>query len=655
VVLSVGFEPGSSVKQLAETTGVELNEYGFCRMSELAPMESSVPGVFVCGAFAGPKDIPETVVDASGAAAKASELIAAARNTLVTTKSYPDETEVSGEEPRIGVFVCHCGINIGAYVDVPAVVEYAKSLPNVVHVDENLYTCSQDTQQTMVDRIREHGLNRVVVASCTPRTHEPLFQETLREAGLNPYLFEMANIRDQCSWVHMNEPERATQKAKDLVRMAVGKARRIEPLAPMSMDITQKALVIGGGLAGMTAALAIAGQGFDVHLVEREGELGGNARRISHGMDGEDVREYLDNLVQRVESEGRITVHTDASIVGIDGFVGNFVTRISVKDDETEVEHGAVVVATGAKESRPDEYLFGENEKVVTQHDLEGMLADGDSFAGKTVTMIQCVGSREDRRPYCSRVCCRDAIKNAIRLKEASDDTQVFVLYRDMRAYGYSEKHYRKARELGVIFIRYEVDAKPDVSASNGGLDVKVKDRILDMDLNINTDLLVLSPAIEPHDDAGELAKQLKVPLNSDGFFLEAHVKLRPVDFATDGVFLAGMAHSPKTMGESIAQAYAAGSRASILLSQGTVNIQPMISSVNEDLCIGCGLCASNCPYSAIELRLVEGGKKAHVISASCKGCGVCGASCPKQAITMRHFTNDEINAQIIACGEKGA
>lgn len=650
IVLSVGFEPGDSIKSLAEKSGIQLNQYGFSKNSELNSLETSVPGIYACGAFTGPKDIPETVMEASGAAAKASSTIMSQRNKLVSSKEYPDEIDVSGKEPRIGVFVCHCGINIGAYVDVPDVVKYAKTLPNVVHADENLYTCSQDTQLLLVDLIKKHDLNRVVIASCSPRTHEPLFQETIREAGLNPYLFEMANIRDQCSWVHMEEHDKATAKSKDLVSMAVNKARLIESLPPMSMGVIQKALIIGGGLAGMTSALAIAEQGYEAYLVEKEAELGGNLRNLHYDLEGHDIAKMLDELVKKVNASDKIQIFTDTKVSNIDGFIGNFHTTLE-SEKTLEIDHGAIILATGAQESKPNEYLFGDDERVVTQLDLEARLSKGEDLNGKTITMIQCVGSREEGRPYCSRICCKDAIKNALKIKELNPDSQVFILYRDMRTYGYSEKQYKEAREKGVIFIRFDVEKKPDVKKGQDGLEVLIHDLILNEDILINTDILALSPAIVPREGSEELAKQLKVPLNSDGFFLEAHVKLRPVDFATDGIFVAGMAHSPKSMGETISQAYAASSRASILLSKDTVSIEPTISSIDPELCVGCGLCVMNCPYNAIELKLREGGKKAEVISVSCKGCGVCGASCPHLAITMKHFTDNEITAQILAYG----
>ena len=651
VVLSVGFIPNESAKKLAGKFNIKLNEFGFSETVELNPTKTARSGVYVCGAFSGPKDIPETIMESSGAAANAGSIISSQRNRLVKKKKYPPEIDVTEKEPRIGVFVCHCGINIGAYVDVPSVVEYAKSLPNVDYAEENLYTCSQDTQKKIVDKIKEHKLNRIIVASCTPRTHEPLFQETLREAGLNPQLFEMANIRDQCSWVHMNEQKAATEKAKDLMKMAVAKARLIEPLQPIKIDIIQKALVIGGGLAGMTSALSIANQGFDVFLVEKDNNLGGNLNHIKYTLRNSKIQEHLKSLIKKVEKHPKIHVYKNANIDKIDGFIGNFKTIIKNGKMSLEIDHGVVIVATGAEESKPEEYLYGKDKRILTQLELEEQLAKKTSFKGKTIVMIQCVGSRDKKRTYCSRICCTNAIKNALKLTEQNPDTQVYVLYRDVRTYGFTETFYEKAREKGIIFIRYDVDDKPEIKTGKGDLEVLIHDLILDEKLLIHADNVILSPAIVPRKGNEELAKLLKVPLNENGFFLEAHVKLRPVDFATDGVFLAGMAHFPKTIDETISQAYAAASRAMTLLSKDQLEIEPRISSVDETKCIGCGLCVSLCPSNAIELQLKEGGRKAEVIAVSCKGCGICGASCPQQAITMKHFSNTEITAQIEAYG----
>ena len=675
VVLSVGLSPSDSSVKLANRLGIELNEYKFCKTREFEPLKTSIDGVFVAGAFQGPKDIPESVMQASGAACDASSILSDVRGTLIKEKEYPPEIDVTGQEPRIGVFICHCGINIGGFLRVPEVVEYAKTLPNVVHAEDNLYTCSQDTQEKIKEAIKEYKLNRVVVASCTPRTHEPLFQETIREAGLNRHLFEMANIRDQCSWIHMHEPDEATQKAKDLVRMAVAKARLIEPLPALPLDVTQKALVIGGGLAGMTAALEFAKQGYESFLIEREKELGGNLRHIYYSLNGEDMQKFLKSLIKEVETNPKITIYKGAEIENIEGFVGNYKTRIKVKMQKAkvkseELEHGVIVVATGAVESEPEEYLYGKDKRVITQKDLEKLIVEARSKRQEarknlasdilhltSVVMIQCVGSRNEEHPYCSRICCSVALKNALKLKEINKDVNIFVLYRDIRTYGFKEELYEKAREKGIVFIRYEKDGKPEVKRSKDGLKVEIKDPLLNDTLNIPADLVVLSPAIVPDKDNEELAKLLKVPLNEDKFFLEAHVKLRPVDFATEGVFLAGMAHSPKFIDETIAQAKAAVARAVTIISKDKYMAEPTIAAVNEDVCNGCGICEAICAYEAIEIakESVNGTekKKAKVKEALCKGCGACVAACPSGAMEQKGFKSEQVLAMIDACLEE--
>jgi heterodisulfide reductase subunit A len=646
VVLSSGIRPAGRATEVARRLGVGQDDNGYCRTEPLAPLETDRPGVFVCGAFTEPKDIPETVMQASGAAARAMALLADARGSLVSPKQYPPERDVSGEEPRIGVFVCHCGRNIGGVVRVPEVVEYARSLPNVVYAEENLYTCSTDSQAKIRRAIEEHGLNRVVVASCTPRTHEPLFRDTLREAGLNPYLFEMANIRDQCSWVHMHEPGHATEKSRALVRMAVAKARLIEALPARTLPLHHDALVIGGGVAGMTAALALADQGFGVHLVEREPELGGHAKHVRYLFDGMDPQQFVARMIRQTLEHPRITAHLAARVQAVEGFVGNFKTKIVGDGDSGEIEHGAVIVATGADLHPTTEYLHGGNDRVMTQVSFEEKLSAGEIDAD-TVVMIQCVGSRDAERPYCSRLCCGHAIRNALKLKELRPQANVFVLYRDIRTYGFSEQHYRLARERGVRFIRYEPEAKPLVSATESGLRVETRDPLLGRMLSIDCDLLVLSTAMTARSDGQELAQMLKVPLNQDRFFLEAHLKLRPVDFATDGVFLCGLAHSPKGLEETIAQATAAAARATTLLAKESLTPESAISQVVDENCDGCAYCIDPCPYHALTLiEYARGGaikKTVEANEALCKGCGVCQATCPKGGIFVKHYKLDQI------------
>ena len=650
IVLSTGMQPPKNVEKLAENLGIKLNKYKFCETEAFSPMETSKPGIFTCGAFSAPKDIPESVAQASGAAAKAMSIIASERGTLTTLKEYPTQRDVSKEEPRIGVFVCHCGINIGGVVNVPAVVEYAKTLPNVVYAEANLYTCSQDTQKLIAEKIKQNKLNRVIVASCTPRTHEQLFRETVQEAGLNQYLFEMTNIRDQCSWVHMHEPKEATQKAKDLVRSVVAKAKLMKPLEKPLINITPVALVIGGGVSGMTAALELSKQGFQVHLVEKEKELGGHMRTIQYLLEKEDdPKKKLDALVKAVMENDKIQVYTCAEVVDVYGFVGNFKSKIRQQNGkEKEVEHGVVIVATGAVEYKPTEYLYGKDPRIMTQHELEQEIANG-KFRAKNVVMIQCVGARNEERPNCSRICCGQAVKNALKIKESNPETEVYVLYKDLRAYGFKEDYYRDAAMKGVIFVNYDDERKPQVTNENGKLKVTFWEPVIKEEVDVEPDVVVLSAATIPNPGNKHVAEMLKVPLTKDGSFLEAHMKLRPVDFATEGVFLCGMAHSPKYVDESIAQACAAAARATTILSRDKLEMEGIIANVNEDLCSGCRICEYLCPYGAVEMKDKEGKPIAHMIEALCKGCGACGTACPTKAITMGHFTTEEILAQVKA------
>ena len=649
VVLSVGLMPPKEAVTLAESLGIKLESHGFCETALDNPVQTSREGVFVCGVFGGPKDIPETVMEASSAAACAGGLLAAQRGSMITEAELPLEKDLRGVGPRIGVFVCHCGINIGGVVDVPSVVEYAKTLPNVVYAEDNLFTCSQDTAVKMGEVIKEQNLTRVVVASCSPRTHEGLFQENCEKAGLNRYLFEMANIRDQDSWVHMNEPEAATVKAKDLVRMSVAKAEFLKPLKPGQLSVNKAALIIGGGLAGITAALSLADQGFESHLVEKEAELGGNYSKLYYTLEGMDTVQHLAGLLDRVEKNDLIHVYTGAEIKNLDGFIGNYTTTVEAGGTENQFEHGVVIVATGAYENKTTEYLYGQHESVVTQRELEELIHNKDAKVAKakSVIMIQCVGSRCEERPYCSRYCCSEAIKNALRLKEADPTTDVTILYRDIRTYGLKEDYYKKAREANVKFVRYEENIKPDVTGNGSKVKVSAFDYILNETVEMEADILALSVGVVGNPENHAISNMLKLSVNQDGFFLEAHVKLRPVDFATDGVFMCGMAHSPKMSDETISQANAAVSRACTILTKDFIEAEGKTAFVNKDRCMACGLCEENCPFGAIEVDMNEG--CAVVNAVLCKGCGVCTASCRMNAVDINGFNNEEILAQIAA------
>lgn len=648
VILSVGLKPHSEAWELAKTLGLQTDRFGFCQTPELNVVGTSKPGIFVSGVFQNPKDIPETVTQASGAAAEAAALLSEVRGTQVKEMVFPPERDVSQEEPRIGVFICHCGINIAGVVNVNEVSEYARTLPGVVYADHFLFTCSTDSMEKMAEVIKEQGLNRTIVASCSPRTHEALFQETLRKAGLNKYLFEMANIRDQCSWVHQSLPELATEKAKDLVRMAVARSRLLEPLYEIPFDVVQKALVVGGGVAGMTAALNLADQGFETFLIEKEYRLGGNALNLSYTLEGVDVQAYLKGLAIQVTDHQKIRVLTGAELSEISGHVGNFRSTFIQEGKKKTIEHGAVVVATGGRENKPTEYLYGQDPRIRTQLEMHQLLAENpeEIHQARQVVMIQCVGSREEDHPYCSRVCCSTAVSNALKIKENHPQTEVIVLYRDMRTYAQKELYYKKAREAGVRFVRYEGDQKPEVTLEGTQLQVTVLDRNLNRLIRFQPDHLVLSSAIRPNPDSKPLASVLKIPSDADGFFLEAHIKLRPVDFASAGMFLCGLAHGPKFMEESISQAKGAAARAATILAQKQINVGGQVAVVDQERCIVCMTCARTCPFGVPQ---VDTGGMIYINPASCQGCGNCASACPRKLIQVQHQRDDQIIAKEMA------
>ena len=655
VVLSVGLNPPVGYEVFADKFGVQINSHGFCNIVSSNPMETSRPGIFVSGAFQGPIDIPESVFSASGAGAQCGELLDYRRGKLTKERVYPPEKDLSGEEPKIGVFVCHCGANIGSIVNVPSVVEYALGLPNVVHAQEQLFSCATNSAREITDMTKELGLNRVVIAACSPRTLEPLFRDTLLEAGINPYYLEMANIREHNSWVHAKEKEEATQKAKDITRMAVARAGLLEPLKEYNLPVDKAALVVGGGIAGLTCALSIAKQGHEVYLVEKENELGGNARKLHYTLEGLDVQVYLNDVIDKVYKNPLIHVYHNAAIIGVSGYIGDYVTTINTEGRVKEIKHGAAVLAIGADEYKPTEYLCGEDEKVVTQIQLEELIVKRDEMLleSDTLVMIQCVGCRNKDRDYCARICCGHAIKNALKLKEIKPEVDIYILFRDIRTYGLKEDYYREASNCDVKFIRYEADDAPRVEAVEEGgasiIRVTVNDPILGTKLEVNSNILVLSAAIIPSASTKEVAGFFKVPLSPDEFFKEAHAKLRPVEFATEGVYLCGMAQYPKYIPETINQAYGAAGRVLTLLSQDTVIASGSVCEVEENDCVSCGACITACTYEAIEFIETSKGRKASVNPVLCKGDGLCNTKCPTGAIYLKHFNNEEILSQIDA------
>ena len=658
VVLSVGLNPPTAYTELAAKLDIELDTHGFCKTDTSRPLETTRPGIYVSGAFQGPMDIPEAVFSASAAGSRCGELLHDRRGKLANERIYPPETDVQGEEPRIGVFVCHCGANISRVVDVPSTVEYVKTLPNVVYAQEQLFSCASNSAREITDMIREKGLNRVVLAACSPRTLEPLFRDTLRDAGINQYFYEMANIREHCSWVHSKEKEAATRKAKDITRMSVARACHLEPLQEIDLPVDNRALVIGGGIAGMTCALSIAGQGHEVYLVEKTPELGGTAKRIRHTLDGLDVRAFIHDLVSRVYRHPLVHVHADAVIMETSGYVGNFHTRIKSDRGISEIKHGATVIATGAEVYQPDEYLYGQDERIVTQLELEDLITKGDKklTQAQSLVMIQCVGSRQEDRNYCSRICCNESIKNALRLKELYPDMEITILFRDMRTYGFNETYYREASDKGVRFIRYQPDDKPRVEVmmehDKPLLRVTVTDYILGAKLAIDADIISLAAAVTPAAGTDEISKSFNVPLGPDHFFKEAHVKLRPVEFSTEGVYLCGMAHYPKHIPETLRQAHGAAGRVITLLSRDHVTVSGSVCEVDEKKCMGCEECILACSYDAIAFQDTRQGKKAMVNPVICKGDGLCNVKCPTGAISLKHFTDEEIMSQIDAAAE---
>jgi len=641
VVLSIGFEPHANAVELAKTFGIEPNQYNFAKTSHFQPVETSREGVYVTGTYQGPKDIPETVMQGSAVAGRTMSLLGEARGTEITIKQLPPETDISGKEPRIGVIVCHCGINISQSVDINKVVDAIKNEPNVIFASDLMYACAPDGQEKIKSLVKEKELNRVIVASCTPRTHSPLFQDTIRDAGLNKYLFELADIREQCSWCHMGQKDKATKKAVEIIKMNIAKARYLQPVQTDQVDVTSSALIIGAGIAGMTAALSIAEQGYDVYIVEKESEPGGLVRKVYRTLDGSDVQKYLKDTISKVTSHSKIKLFTNAMVAKTEGFVGNFTTTLT---NGEKFDHGAIIIASGGIEYEPKEYSYADSDKIITQRILEEKINSKEDFSSKHIVMIQCVGSREEPENYCSRICCQDAIKNAISIKEKNKSAYVTILYRDIRTYGLREDYYKKARELGVVFLRFDVDKKPEVSLNQNIVNISAFDYMLGRNILINADYLTLSTGLRPHPTSPETSEMYKITRNQDGYFLEAHVKLRPVDFPSEGIYVAGLAHAPKNIDETISQALASAGRAGVLLSHTKLGVSGIISKHNRDLCMSCLACVRVCPFGSPFID--KDGKVSHN-EVKCTGCGICAGICPAKAFQVNNFRDEQITAMI--------
>lgn len=636
VILSLGFTPPQSIKDLAADMGLRLNRQGFCETDEFLPGQTSVKGIFVGGAFRGPRDIPETVVEGSSAAASAASFLVP--NSLPLSKrEYPAEGALSNEVPKIGVFICHCGGELKESLSISELIEGTKNLGEVSHVEEMGLACLPEDLNQIKMKIGEHGINRIVVAGCSHREIRKTMEEMAKGMGFNPYLIEYANIREQCAFVHRENPKRATEKAMALIGMAVERAKRIQPIRKGKQKVEKKGLVVGGGVAGLTASLRMAEQGYGVYLIEKEKELGGNLRHSFYTLKGSDPQSFLKDLIQKVKDEPSIRPYLETEIIGFEKKNGHYQTKIRRPGSEEVLDHGALVLATGGKEVTPKEYLFGEDPRVITQRQLERVLHLKDTGLKevRSAVMIQCVGSRDEEHPYCSRICCGHAVKNALQLKEQDPSVQVYVLYRDVRTYGFYETYYHEARGKGVIFIRYDLEKKPKVTVEQGRLHVTLFDPAMGREVTLPADRLILSAGVEPHDNQG-LAKIFDVELNADGFFMEANPKSAPLDSVDRGKFFCGLCHSPNFIEDAISQGNAAAARAGALLSKETVEEKAFLAYVIKRLCCGCGLCVTVCPYGARVLNEEE--VKAEVLDALCEGCGNCVVVCRNAASQQRNF-----------------
>ncbi|RLA91064.1 MAG: heterodisulfide reductase [Deltaproteobacteria bacterium] len=653
-VLAIGLRPKDSFKQWADQLGIDLDEYGFVKTATLMPTCTARPGVLICGTARAPMDIPEAVTTASASAAVASQLLTISARLLPAPIKMPGPGQVADYPPRIGVFLCHCGTNIAKVIEIPKLAAAVSELPGVVHVEDNLFTCSVDSTQRMAETIKDLGLNRVVVAACTPRTHEVVFRQVLVEAGLNPGYFAFANIREQCSWVHHDDREAALAKAKHIVAMAVGRAWVLKPIQPRGFPVNRQALVLGGGVAGMSAALTLADQGFQTYLVERDRQLGGLARQLYFTLEGDNPQKFLQELRTEVYRHPHIEVLIQTEAVQVTGHVGKFRTLISQQSaagpQQRWLNHGVIIVATGGQPFDPQgRYLYGSDPRILTQLELEARIKakEPDLQKLRQVVMIQCVGSREPEHPYCSRICCAEALKNAILLKERYPLSAVTVLYRDLRAYGLQEVYYQEAKQLGVEFIPYEPERPPHLTMTKRRqLKIGVWDELLEQEMSLGADLVVLSTGIEPAAGSDRLARLLGVSQTLEGFFLEAHQKLRPVDAVCEGIFLCGLAHYPKTLEESVAQAQAAAIRASRILFQNELFSGEMAAAIAPGKCSHCLHCLEVCPFGAVSLKTSG---LPEVQTEVCQGCGICAAECPAEAIQMSRVSDAEIEAQIEA------
>jgi len=666
LVLSTAIKPNEENKRLGKALGIEVDDNGFFKQKELLtdPIRSSRDGVFLAGCIQGPKDIPDSVSMASGAAAKAVAPIKNRKRHI--GRDFPPEKDVTGDKPRIGVFVCHCGKNIASYLDVEKVTKETEKLPNVDYVEHIMFVCSEDSCKKIKEAIEEKKLNRIIVAACSPRTHGGLFMDTIMEAGLNKYLFEMANIRNQCSWVHSDNWDAATDKAIKLVRSSVAKARGLEALSEEEFSVYPATLIIGGGISGMKAALALADMGIKSIIIEKEKQLGGRLTNL-HSMFPSDTKteDILNPMINQIKKNKLITVMIDSELDQLEGYIGNYKGKVKQKGKTKEIEFGTIIVATGFREiDLKDRYEYGKNENILSQTELETKLKNNELKEPKNVVIINCAGAMDKERPYCCRIGCGVAIKNAKLISQKYPKSKIYMLYRDMRVFGKEEEEYYAdvLKKHHVTMIRYPGDNKPEVildknDPKKGPISVKVFDDILNEEMELLVDLLILTVNTEGGAATEKLKNMLKVPVDSAGFFIETHAKIKPLDFSTSGIYMCGAAHYPKNLVDSIAQAEGAASRAAIPIAQERMKAEGIVSEVIEDLCRGCGLCEAACAYSAIEMKPNPKDPSrmlAEVNRALCKGCGSCAAACLSSAIEQKGYKSDQINVMIAALCDKG-
>jgi len=647
VVLAAAQCPSTRAVELSQALDIDANQWGFVQSHGVWQTRTSKEGIYVCGSATAPADIADSVMQAGAAACEAATLLASARNKLIESEAESVKAPSSDEKTKVAVFLCQCGEEITATVDTAQVAEFAQTLPNVTSVEEVAFLCLPETLEDVKKNIKKSDANRVILAACAPYHYHRLLSETMREAGIHSSLWQLVNFREQLAWVHKDIQAQATEKAKKMLAMTVDKIRDQTPLTVTPTPVEQQALVIGAGVSGMVAALSLAEQGFETHLVEKTAASGGHGGSVHYSLGIEDPQSFLNDLKEKITGNSGIHFYPETEVVEVTGHSGNFITILKAGDDTTtEIKHGAIIVATGAEDYVPTEYQCGQSDKIITQKNLQQLLVEDKLGKPTTVVMIQCVGSRDEEHPYCNRTCCSDAIVNALKIKERSPETEVYVLNRDIMTYAFREEYYLKAREAGVLFIRFNQENPPEVNATDKGITIQVDDPVLSGKLEIDTDLLVLSTGIVPGDNQA-LAEILDLELTDDGFFREVDTKFRPVDTVIDGILVCGRANAPRNLDEEVVAAQAAAQRAVNILSRKALQSGQIVSEVNARRCSFCGICVTTCPFNARWLD--EDEHVAVVEEALCQACGACVAACPNSAAKLRGYRDKQILSMIQA------